>query len=255
MHLSAKGLGLLRAAKVVVLMLPSYLSHLLQPCDDDPFLKVKAHAYRSARALLPTIPVGTRFNLKHLMLVLAEACLHDLSSVHVINGFKKTGAWPVDASKVDVARLLTGKGASYACSRVDLPRLMVRLGPEARREMEQPVVSFGSILNCGRAVVATSDGVLAAIHELDAAKVVALTTKEYRQARAAHAREARDAQRALDESNADQRRQSPAFRRRKEAWRRAAKRQRDRLVSTIEYTPVAGAVVVREPAPKRARPS
>jgi len=30
-HLSAKGLGLLKAAKVVVLMFPSHLSHLLQP--------------------------------------------------------------------------------------------------------------------------------------------------------------------------------------------------------------------------------
>lgn len=217
MHLSAKGLGLLRAAKVVVLMLPSYLSHLLQACDDDPFLKVKAHAYRSARALLPTIPVGTRFNLKDLMLVLPEACLHGLSSVHVINGFKKTGAWPVDASKVDVASLLTGKGASYACSRVDLPRLMVRLGPEARRKIEQPVVFFGSILNRGSAVVTTSDGVLATMLELNAAKLVALKAKEDRQACAAHACEARAAQRALVERNADQRRQSPAFRRRKEA--------------------------------------
>lgn len=30
-HLSAKGLALLKAAKVMVLMLPSHLSHLLQP--------------------------------------------------------------------------------------------------------------------------------------------------------------------------------------------------------------------------------
>lgn len=216
-RLSAKRLGLLRAAKVVVLMFPSHLFHLLQPCDDDPFLKVKAHAYRSAHALLPTIPVGTHFNLKDLMLVLAEACLHGLSSVHIINGFKNTGAWPVDASKVDVARLLMGMGASYAGRRVDLPRLMVRLGPEARRKMEQPVVSLGSISNRGSAVVTTSDGVLAAMLELNAAKVVALKAKEDRQACAAHAREARAAQRALVERNADQRRQSPAFRRRKEA--------------------------------------
>ena len=62
--LSAKGLAILKAAKVVVLMLPSHLSHLLQPCDDDPFLKVKAHAYRSARAMLPTLPVGSSFTVK-----------------------------------------------------------------------------------------------------------------------------------------------------------------------------------------------
>ena len=236
-------------------MFPSHLSHLLQPCDDDPFLKVKAHAFRSARAMLPTLPAGSSFTVKQLMLVIAEACLYGLSFVHVTNGFKNTGAWPADVSKVDVARLLTGMGAGYVSRRVDPNRLMVRLGPEARREMNQPVVSFGSISNRGRAVVATSDGVLAAIHELDAAKEVALKAKEVRQARAAHAREARATQLAMDERDADQRRQSPGFRRRKDAWRSAAKRQRDRLGSTNEYTPVAGAVVVGELRPKRARRS
>ena len=254
-HLSAKGLGLLKAAKVVVLMFPSHLSHLLQPCDDEPFSNVKAHAYRSARAVLPTVPAGTHFTLKHLMLVIAEACLHSLPSVHVINGLKNTVAWPVDAFQVEVARLLTWMGAGYVTRRVDLHRLIVRLGPEARQEMDQPVVSFGSTSNRGRAVVATSDGVLAAIHELDAAKEVAIKAKEVRQARAAHACEARATQLAMDERDEDQRRQSPGFRRRKDAWRSAAKRQRDRLGSANEYTPVAGAVVVEEPRPKRARRS
>jgi len=252
LHLSVKGLGLLKAAKVMVLIFPSHLSHLLQPCDDVRFLKVKAHAYRSARALLPTVPSGTHFTLKHLMLVIAEACLHGLSSMHVINGFKNTGAWPVDAFQVEVARLFSGMGVGYTTRRVDLHRLMVRLGPEAMRQMDQPVVSFGSISNRGRAVVATSDGMLAAIHELDAAKEVALKAKEFRQARAARAREARATQLAMDERDANQRRQSTGFRRRKDAWRSAAKRQRDRLRSTNEYTPVAGAVVVGEPRAKRA---
>lgn len=254
-HLSAKGLGILKEAKVVVLMFPSHLSHLLQPCDDDPFLKVKAHAFRSARSMLPTLPVGSSFTVKHLMLVMAEACLYGLSSVHVINGFMNTGAWPVDASKVDVARLLTGMGAGYVSRRVDLKRLMVRLGPEARREMDQPVVSFGSISNRGRAIVATSDGVLAAINELDAAKEAARKAKEARQARTSDARVARAALKVADERDADKRRQNPSFIRRKNALRSAAKRQRDRLGCTQEYTPAAGAVVVQEPVRKRARRS
>jgi len=114
-------------------MFPSHLSHLLQPCDDDPFLQVKAHAFRSARAMLPTLPAGSSFTVKYLMLVIAEACLYGLSSVHVINGFKNTIARPVDVSKVEVARLLTEMGAGYFSRRVDLNRLMVRMGPEARR--------------------------------------------------------------------------------------------------------------------------
>jgi len=162
-HLSAKVLGLLKASKIMVLMFPSHLSHLLRPCDDDPFLKAKAHAYRSARALLPTVPAGTRFTLEHLMLFIAKACLHGLSPVHVINGFKNTGAWLMDAYQVEVVRLLIGMGAGYATRRVDLHRLMVRLEPKARREMDQPVVSFGSIPYREGAVVATSDGEPAAI--------------------------------------------------------------------------------------------
>jgi len=187
------------------------------------------------------------------MLVIAEACLYGLSSVHVINGFKNTNAWPVDVSKVDVARLLTEKGAGYFSRRVDLNRLMVRMGPEARREMDQPVVSFGSISNRGRAVVATSDGVLAAINELDAAKEVALKDKDACQARKLDARVARAAQLVADERDADQRRNSPAFSLRMDALRSAAQRQRDRLGGTPEYTPVPGAVIVQEPVRKRVR--
>eukprot|EP00170_Pyropia_yezoensis_P003895 contig_16191_g3906 len=172
-----------------------------------------------------------------------------------MNGFKNTGAWPVDASKVDVARLLTSMGAGYVSRRVDLKRLIFRPGPEARREMDQPGVSFGSISNRGRAVVATSDSVLAAINELDAAKEAARKAKEARQARKSDARVARAAQEVADERDADKCRQNPSFIRRKNALRSAAKRQRDRLGCTQEYTPAAGVVVVQEPVRKRARRS
>jgi len=125
-------------------------------------------------------------------------------------------------------------GAGFAARRVDLHQLMVLLEPNARREMDKTVVSLGSILDRGRAVVATSYGALAAIHELDVAKEVALKTKEVRQARAAHVREARAAKLAMDERDEDQRRQCPGLCRRKDACRSAAKRQRDRLGTTNE---------------------
>lgn len=205
--------------------------------------------------MLPALPAGSPFSLKHLMLVIAQACLHGLSSVNVVSGFNNTGAWPVDPRRIDVGRLLTGKGAAYASRKVDLRRLMVRLGPEARREMELPMVSFGSISNRGRAVVPTSDGVLAAIGELDAAKEEARSAKKARMARASAARVLRAARVVADEPDANLRRNSSAFRSRKEAWRSAAKRQRDRLESAGEYSPVGGSVVVHEPALKRARRS
>ena len=70
-HLSAKGLDILKAAKAAVLMFPSHLSHLLQPCDDDLFLKVKGDAFRSARAMLPTLHASSSFTVKKPMLVTA----------------------------------------------------------------------------------------------------------------------------------------------------------------------------------------
>jgi len=135
---------------------------------------------------------------------------------------------------VEVARLLTGMGAGYVTRVVDLHRLMFRLGPEARREMDQAVVCIGSISNRARAVVATSDGVLASINELDAAKEVALKAKDARQARTSHARVARAAHRVGDERDADQRRNNCTIRRRKDALRSVTQRQRDRLGGTPE---------------------
>jgi len=102
-------------------------------------------------------------------------------------------------------------------------------------------------------VVATSDGVLAAINELDAAKEVALKSKDACQARKLDARVARAAQLVADERDADQRRNSPAFRLRMDALRSAAQRQRDRLGGTPEYTLVPGAVILQEPVRKRVR--
>ena len=73
------------------------------------------------------------------------------------------------------------------------------------------------------------------------------------EARTLDARVARAAQLVADEREADQRRNNPAFRRRKDALCSAAQRQRDRLGGTPEYTPVPGAVIVQEPVRKRVR--
>ncbi|GAB0489701.1 hypothetical protein MMPV_000926 [Pyropia vietnamensis] len=61
-----------------------------------------------------TVPPGTHFTPKHLLLVIAEAYLHDLSSMRIIKRFENTDVRRTDVSQVDVARLLTGEGADYA---------------------------------------------------------------------------------------------------------------------------------------------
>jgi len=173
------------------------------------------------------------------MMVMVEACLHGLSAVHVTNGFKNSGTWPV-RTKVGVARLLTGTGATNAARLVYLRRLVVRLVPEARREMSELVQSVGPIPNRGRAVVATGDGVLKAIKDLEADKEAAWKAKEAKEARKVNACLARAAQVLANERDAERRRESPEFCRHKEARRSAAKRQKERLKSAGEYSPVRG---------------
>jgi len=120
------------------------------------------------RALLPTIPRYSKFHLVHLMQVIHRAAFTGLSSVNIINGFRKTGMWPIDPSVIDVGRLTKGKGAQYSARKVDLEQLALRLGPEARRDMREPPISFGSISSRGQAIEATNDGMRTAIDQLAA---------------------------------------------------------------------------------------
>jgi len=91
-------------------MFPSHLSHILQALDKDPFLKTKAYALSKLRATLPTLLRNSNFNLAKLMRVIKVGAFHRLSSVNIINGFKKTGTWPVSPAEINVGRLLLGKG-------------------------------------------------------------------------------------------------------------------------------------------------
>jgi len=61
-----------------------------------------------------------------------------------------------------------GKGAPNGARTVDVELLDTRLGPEARRDMRQPQMAFGSIRTWGLAFKATTPAVLAAVSELDA---------------------------------------------------------------------------------------
>ena len=170
-HASVVGLKVLHAAKVVVLMFPSHLSHILQALDKDPFLKTKAYARSKLRATLPTLLRNSNFNSAKLMRVIKVGTFHGLSSVNIINGFKKTGTWPVSPAEINVGRLLLGKGVRNAARKVDLEQLATRLGPEARRDMRQPQIAFGSVSTRGLALEATAPAVLAAFEALDAEAV------------------------------------------------------------------------------------
>lgn len=96
---------------------------------------------------------------------------------------------------------------------------------------------------------------LTGMREFEAAKEVDRTAEEAWQNRASDARVAHAAQLVTDERDAYQRPLSTAFRRHKEALRRAAKLQKEDSGAPRKYTPVPGAVDVPEPARKRAHRS
>eukprot|EP00170_Pyropia_yezoensis_P005557 contig_22574_g5572 len=95
-HASAVGLRVLKNAKVVELMFPSHLSHILQALDGQSFLKTKARSVTVTGAMLPTLPSGAKFNLIHLMKLINQSAFYGLSSVNIITGFRETGTWPIN---------------------------------------------------------------------------------------------------------------------------------------------------------------
>ena len=141
------------------------------------------------------------------------------------------------------------KGPVNAARKVDLEHLALRLGPEARRDMREPVVSFGSISNRGRAIEATNDAMLKAMDELAAVAASKQAAKDKHQvAKTARAAES-IVQAARDEVAAEQRRCSPAVVARKESSRRRAARARSAEGHVASYVCARGAVVELEPRP------
>jgi len=252
-HASVVCLKVLHAAKVVVLMFPSHLSDILQALGKDPFLKTKAYARSELRLTLPTLPRNSKFSLANLMRVMKVGAFHGLSSVKTINGFKKTGTWSVSPAEVNVGRLLLGKGVRNAARKVDLEQLATRLGPEARRDMRQPQVSFGSVNTRGLALEATAPAVLAAFEALDAEAARKQAAKHTVQATKEAKAAAEDALAVRLASEAAVRRSSPEFQVRKRSLRERAARARAAAGDVEPYTRVTGAVVEHDTRRKTPR--
>jgi len=113
-HASVIGIRMLKASKVVVLMFPSHLSHILQALDSDPFLKANAYARAHIRGLLPTLPRNFRFN-----------CVSDCSQFATRDPPVTARQWYTALRHnvfVKVARRSssrTSKGSTLRCFRVD----------------------------------------------------------------------------------------------------------------------------------------
>jgi len=158
--------------------------------------------------------------------VIRRAAFTGLSSVNVINSFQKTGTWPINPSIVTVDRLVQGMGALNAVRTVDLKQLALRLGPEARHNMREPAISFGSISTRGRAIESTNDAMLEAMDELVAIAAGKQAAKDnFQGSKSTWAAES-IAQVARDEVVAEQRRYNAAVVARTEGLRRRAARAR-----------------------------
>jgi len=167
-HFDLDGLRALRAANIYALMFPSHLSHILQPCDDRIFVALKGLGRTYMRGMLPTIPPGGGFDVRHLLLAIADCWTLTMTPERIKASFANCGMWPVNPSNINLDRLRCGKGEGAARREVNLVTFVTRLKPEAVRQMEEVVWSFGSISNRGKALLANSEAVMDAIEEKEA---------------------------------------------------------------------------------------
>jgi len=187
------------------------------------------------------------------MRVILRAAFTCLSSFNVIKGFENTGTSPIEPSVIKVDLFVKVKGPFNATRKVDLEQLALRLGPEARRDMLEPVVLSESISNRRRAIDATNDAMLKAMDQLAAVAATKQAAKDKHQAdKTARAAES-IAQGACDEVTAGHRHCSPAVVARKDSLRRRAARARAAVGRVASCVCALGAVVEVEPRPTRQR--
>jgi len=201
--------------------------------------------------MLPTIPRGSKSHLLHLMKVIRAGVFHVLSSVNIASGFRKTGTWPIQRSEIYVTRLFLGKDIVNSRRQIDIGQLSVRLGPEARPDMREPVVLFGSVSTRGIALEAASPAVLQALTALDAEAYRKQAAKNALQAARDAKAVAAIAQDAPLEAEAVARRSSWDFGTRKASLQLHAERTRATTGPVDPYLNVSGAVVKQEPRRER----
>ena len=81
---------------IVVLALPS---HLLQPLDDIPFANLKTEWYKAIR-LFMRAHSAQKLAKHEFMGLLAPAWKKAITVCNVQAGFRNTGIWPIDRSKI-----------------------------------------------------------------------------------------------------------------------------------------------------------
>jgi len=177
-HFSARGLLTLVRARFNVVVEPSAMSHLLQAIDSpaasglfQPSLRFALRTRSSA-----CVRLGEAFGPVELMDCIAEASSASLMVRALSSAFQRVGMWPLNPRAISMEAL--SKSAQVPVVDVDLEALVSRLIPIVSKELKRVVVSNGTLSTAGRATVLTSDEVIGALLDMDAAKDKAKSEKE-----------------------------------------------------------------------------
>jgi len=154
------------------------MSHLLQAIDSpaafglfQPSLRFAVRTRSSA-----CVRLGEAFGPVELMDCIAEASSASLMVRALSSAFQRVGMWPLNPRAISMEAL--SKSAQVPVVDVDLEALVSRLIPIVSKELKRVVVSNGTLSTAGRATVLTSDEVIGALLDMDAAKDKAKNEKK-----------------------------------------------------------------------------
>jgi 4-hydroxybenzoate polyprenyltransferase len=114
-HISVKFMFLAHRHKVQLLYLPAHTSHKTQPLDRSVFSALKNYFRQNAKALAG-FTASAAINKQRFLYCYKDASARGMAPRNIISGFRATGIWPYDPSKVqDDPEAVIEDGASPHC--------------------------------------------------------------------------------------------------------------------------------------------
>lgn len=164
-HFDLRGQLALRAADVYDITRPSLLSHIGRPREGPGFLAFKADGRMHVRVLTSIIPGSAGFDVYNFLLAVASCWRTTTTLDCIMTSFKSCVMLSIDVSRIDLSRLRTVKGTAAANTTYSMTALVVRLKPDAMRQLEEVTWTYVIISSSGKAFLATREGVATAITE------------------------------------------------------------------------------------------
>ncbi|KAK1865914.1 hypothetical protein I4F81_008436 [Pyropia yezoensis] len=170
-HLSPGGLLTLLRANVRVIAEPSKMSHILEALDTpSAFGRYQPKVRSRVQELALACRADSRpFTTIELDKSIGRAASDALTVDALVSAFRRVGMWPLDPTVVSWEDLCKGADEPLA-PYVDIPLLVSRPAPVARKDMARPVVQNGTLSTAGRATILTAPEVISALNEMDADK-------------------------------------------------------------------------------------